>query len=181
MELPGYFRYATNISTDTIETLPPMGLLYIIGNSKHEIDFIDNRIKKYGFEELCEILMRYDIVGFGGTIFEIKEARRLSAHLLRNGKTTFYGGPNATVNWRLYLGYFSIIWRGEAELMFGQLTRAVADRRGLNEVPNIIWRHRDGHFVSNPRSQTRVDMNRLPLPPKEILTACLWRWMMCPI
>jgi len=118
MELPGYFRYATNISTDTIETLPPMGLLYVIGNSKRQIDFIDNRIKKYGFEQLCQILMQYDVVGFGGTIFEIKEARRLSAHLIKNGKTTFYGGPNATVNWRFYLGRFSIIWRGEAELMF---------------------------------------------------------------
>src|SRR3990172_45806 len=118
MELPGYFRYATNISTDTIETLPPMGLLYVIGNSKRQIDFIDNRIKKYGFEQLCQILMQYDVVGFGGTIFEIKEARRLSAHLIKNGKPTFYGGPNATVNWRFYLGRFSIIWRGEAELMF---------------------------------------------------------------
>ena len=48
MKLPRCFRYATNIATDTIETLPPMGPLYIIGNSKLPIDFIDNRIKKYG-------------------------------------------------------------------------------------------------------------------------------------
>jgi len=102
-----------------------MGLLYVIGNSKYEIDFIDNRVRKYGFEELAEKLMEYDIIGFGGTIFEIKEARRLSAHLIKNGKTTIYGGPNATVNWRLYLGYFSIIWRGEAELMFDKFIDGV--------------------------------------------------------
>ena len=125
MKLPPYFRYATNITTDILETLPPMGLLYIIGNSKYQIDFIDNRIKKYGLEELSEILMQYDIVGFGGTIFEIKEARRLSTHLIKNGKTTIYGGPNATVNWRFYLGYFSIIWRGEAELMFDKVIDSI--------------------------------------------------------
>lgn len=78
MKLPPYFRYATNISTDIIETLPPLGLLYIIGNSKFKIDFIDNRIKKYTFEELAGILAEYDIVGFGGTIFEIKQARHLA-------------------------------------------------------------------------------------------------------
>ncbi len=118
MKLPDYFSYATNISTDISETLPPLGLLYIIGNSKYNIDFIDNRIKKYSFEELSEKLMQYDVIGFGGTIFEIKQARQLSAHLMRKGKTTIYGGPNATVNWNLYLDYFSVIFRGEAELEF---------------------------------------------------------------
>jgi hypothetical protein len=73
-------------------------LLYIIGNSKYEIDLIDNRIKKYSFEELSEILMQYDIIGFGGTIFEIKQARQLSVHLIRKGKTTIFGYASVAVD-----------------------------------------------------------------------------------
>ena len=118
LELPSYFSYATNISTDINETLPPMGLLYIIGNSKYQIDLIDNRIHKYSFEKLAEILMGYDLIGFGGTIFEIKEARRASQYLMKRGKITIYGGSNATVNRNLYLGHFSIILRGEASFYF---------------------------------------------------------------
>jgi radical SAM superfamily enzyme YgiQ (UPF0313 family) len=131
MKLPDYFRYATNISTDISETLPPMGLLYIIGNSKYEIDLIDNRIKNYSFEELSKVLMQYDTVGFGGTIFEIKQARQLSKYLLTKGKTTFYGGPNATVNWNLYLGCFSVIFRGEAELVFDSVVDNIDDLEHL--------------------------------------------------
>lgn len=121
MKLPSYFRYATNILADISLTLPPMGLLYIIGNSRLDIDLIDNRVRKYDFEKLVDILNNYDVVCFSGTIFEVKQARRLSAYLMKQGKTTIYGGPNATVNWQLYLGYFNIIFRGEAEQIFDKV------------------------------------------------------------
>ena len=82
---------------------------------------------------------------------------------------TVVGGHHATLLPEdFFLPQVDIIALGEAELMFSQLARAVADRRGLNQVPNIIWRHRDGHFVSNPRVQTRVDMDKLPLPRRDL-------------
>jgi len=134
MKLPSYFRPATNISTDINETLPPLGLLYIIGNSKLKIDFIDNRIKKHSVEKLASLLMKYDIIGFGGTIFEIKEARQLSRYLMNKGKITIYGGPNATVNWNLYLGQFSIIIRGEAELVFDKIIQNINNLEKLGFI-----------------------------------------------
>jgi len=115
MSLPEYFDSATNLKRNSEKTLPPLGMLYIIGNSRHKIDLIDNRVNQYSFDELCEILTKYDIVGFGGTIFEIKEARRASQFLKRQGKVTIYGGPNATINWKYYLEDFTLICRGEAE------------------------------------------------------------------
>jgi len=87
MKLPSYFRYATNILADISLTLPPMGLLYIIGNSRLDIDLIDNRVQKYDFEKLVDILDSYDVICFSGTIFEVKEARRLSAYLMKQGKS----------------------------------------------------------------------------------------------
>ena len=57
---------------------------------------------------------------------------------------------------------------GEAELMFEQLVRAVANRRGVDGVPNISWQNRDGVFVRNHRSQGRVDLASLPMPRRDL-------------
>lgn len=159
MKLPPYFKYATNISTDITETLPPLGLLYIIGNSKFKIDFIDNRIKRYTFEELSRILAEYDIVGFGGTIFEIKEARRLSSWLMKQGRQTIYGGPNATVNWRLYLGYFNVIFRGEAELMFDRVVE------NIDNLENLGFTNLNGTHVNLQPFRVK-DLDGLKFPDR---------------
>jgi radical SAM superfamily enzyme YgiQ (UPF0313 family) len=121
MKLPKYFEYATNISTDNEKNLTPLGMLYLIGNSKYKIDFVDNRIHKFDYKTLCQRLSNYDIVGFGGTIFEIKESRKMSSELMKKGITTLYGGPNATANWNLYINMFNIIFRGEGEQVFDKI------------------------------------------------------------
>ena len=159
IKLPSYFKRATNISTDIKETLPPLGMLYIIGNSKYQIDFIDDRIEKYSFEELIHILMKYDIIGFGGTIFEIKEARRASQYLMKLGKITIYGGPNATVNWNLYLGQFGVIFRGEAELTFDQIIEH------LNSLEKIGFSKISGTYI-NKQPFRIMDLNKLKYPDR---------------
>ncbi|MBU0628102.1 MAG: B12-binding domain-containing radical SAM protein [Nanoarchaeota archaeon] len=131
IKLPKSFRYANNLAVHSNNTLPPLGLLYIIGNSKNKIDIIDNRIRRYSEDILFERLMKYDIIGFGGTIFEAKEARKVSRRLIKNGKTTIYGGPNAMVNWRLYTGEFTIILRGEAEMIFDKIIENIPKIEGL--------------------------------------------------
>lgn len=159
MRLPSYFAPAVNISTDIHHTLPPLGMLYIISNSRYDIDFIDNRIRKNDFQTISNILMQYDIIGFGGTIFEIKEARKLSQYLLQEGKTTIYGGPNATVNWNLYLGYFSVIVRGEAELMFDKIID------NINNLENLGFTMIKGTFVNLQTFRIR-DLDKLSFPDR---------------
>jgi len=60
---------------------------------------------------------------------------------------------------------------GEAELMFEDLAQAVADRRGLGEVPNIIWQDRNGQFVRNRLTETKVDMDAVPIPRRDLTEA----------
>jgi len=57
---------------------------------------------------------------------------------------------------------------GEAEVMFRELARAAADRRGLRGVPNILWRDRDGTFVRNALSDSRFDVSELALPRRDL-------------
>jgi anaerobic magnesium-protoporphyrin IX monomethyl ester cyclase len=165
MMLPSYFDSATNISTDASETLPPLGILYIVSNSKYNIDFIDNRIKQYKTDDLFNELLEYDVVGFGGTIFEIKEARKLSLELMSNGITTIYGGPNATANWKLYINCFNIIYRGEGEVAFDQIIENInsLEKIGLHQfektyINEKIYRNKDLNSLAFPdRSKINID------------------------
>jgi len=134
MQLPDYFNFASNISSTDDNMLPPLGMLYLLSNSRYEIEFIDNRIHRLDAEALYTKLCRYDIVGFGGTIFEIKEARTLSYRLLRDGIFTIYGGPNATTNWNLYLNYFSMIVRGEGEQIFDRIIDNIENKNNFSEL-----------------------------------------------
>ncbi|MBN1845968.1 MAG: radical SAM protein [Sedimentisphaerales bacterium] len=60
---------------------------------------------------------------------------------------------------------------GEAELMFRQLVQAVDAHQGLEQVPNIFRRDADGQFVPHPRLSTKVALDTLPLPRRDLTEA----------
>ena len=94
----------------------------------------------------------------------LQRAKSFSAEIF-----TAVGGHHATLMPHdFYVGQVDAVAIGEAELMFGELVRAVADRRGLDGVPNIVWQNRDGIFVRNHRSDDRVDLGRLPVPRRDL-------------
>jgi hopanoid C-3 methylase len=82
---------------------------------------------------------------------------------------TVVGGHHATLlPHDFFVPQVDAVAIGQAELMFAELVRAVADRRGLDGVPNIIWRNRDGVFVRNNHSEDRVDLANLPMPRRDL-------------
>jgi hopanoid C-3 methylase len=82
---------------------------------------------------------------------------------------TVVGGHHATLLPRdFFVAQVDAVATGQAELMFAELVRAVADRRGLDGVPNILWRNRDGIFVHNKHSEDRVDLANLPMPRRDL-------------
>jgi len=94
----------------------------------------------------------------------LQRAKSFSAEIF-----TVVGGHHATLlPHDFFVPQVDAVAIGEAELMFGQLVRAVADRRGLDGVPNIVWQNRDGIFVRNQRSENRVDLGTLPMPRRDL-------------
>lgn len=82
---------------------------------------------------------------------------------------TVVGGHHATLLPQdFFVPQVDAVAIGQAELMFGQLVAAVADRRGLDGIPNIVWQNRDGVFVSNNGSRGRVDLGSLPMPRRDL-------------
>jgi len=60
---------------------------------------------------------------------------------------------------------------GEAEVMFSKLVQAVEDRRGLQDVPSIVWQNREGAFTRNERSNSRIGLGELPMPRRDLTEA----------
>lgn len=78
----------------------PLGMLYLCSNIGHQVKFINNNIKRFTNEKLFQEIMEFksDIVGFGGTMMEWVQTRKVAKLLKEINIPTIYGGPNATVN-----------------------------------------------------------------------------------
>jgi len=145
MKLPKFFEKGSILQEPLL--LPPLGMLYILSNNSVEMDFLDNRVHGYNREQLSAILRKYELVGFGGTIFEVEEAIDMSQRLRKEGITTLYGGPNATVNWELYCQYFDIVARGEGE---GLLDEIVENFNNLSKVKGLVYKENGGTRINEP-------------------------------
>lgn len=136
---------------------------------EHDVRILDMRLDN----NLDSVLRKFwpEIVAVTALTPEVYAAQ----NILRQVKSfsseifTVAGGHHATLLPQdFFLPQVDAIAIGEAELMFGKLAQAVADRRGLNGVPNIIWRDRSGMFVHNDLSENRVDLGNLPLPRRDL-------------
>jgi len=85
---------------------------------------------------------------------------------------TVVGGHHATLLPQdFFLPQVDAVAVGEGESVFRELVRAVADRRSLEGVPNLVWQDRDGTFIRNPRFEEPVDLGNLPLPRRDLTAA----------
>lgn len=132
-------KFDNVIETRPKKTLIPLGMLYMVANSGLDIDFIDNRIEKVSTIALMIRLREYDIVGFGGTIFESDQAVVLSELLRRNGVKTIYGGANATVNFNNYLNDFDYIVTGEADRFDFNLKSKLTHLPRITDLDNLNY------------------------------------------
>ncbi len=59
---------------------------------------------------------------------------------------------------------------GEGEFVFPGLVAAIEAGQSLSEVPNLVWRNRDGRFVRNPRQMPAGrGLDNLPLPRRDLV------------
>jgi radical SAM superfamily enzyme YgiQ (UPF0313 family) len=136
---------------------------------EHEVRILDMRLDR----DLVSALTSFepDLVAVTTLTPEVYTAQ----DILREVKSfsgdifTVVGGHHATLLPQdFFLPQVDAVALGEAELMFRELAQAVADRRGLEGVPNLVWRDPDGAFHHNPRSPSRVDLGRLALPRRDL-------------
>ena len=132
-------------------------------STKRNVEIIDNRIKKLSVEELIDYLVDFDAVGFSGTIFEAREAVDVSRILRKEGILTIYGGPNATVNWDLYTGFFDIIFKGEGEKDFDRILDCAETGTFTKEFFEV-----NGTYINSKNFRIK-DLDALPFPKRELV------------
>jgi hopanoid C-3 methylase len=136
---------------------------------EHEVRILDLRVEN-GLEAVLQ-QFEPEMVAVTALTPEVYAAQQI----LRQVKSfsaeifTVVGGHHATLLPRdFFLPQVDAIALGEAELMFADLVRAVADGQGLDAVPNVIRRDRDGRFVRNHQADTRVNLDALPMPRRDL-------------
>ena len=136
----------------------------------HEVRILDMRVEA----NLAAVLQGFapEMVGVTALTTEVYAAQAVlrSAKEFAPDTFTVVGGHHATLAPQdFYLHYVDAIALGEGELVFPQLVEAVARRRGLKNVPNLVWRGRDGGFIRNARPEPVLEMDSLALPRHDLV------------
>ena len=117
--------------------------------------------------------LQFDVIGFSTMCSSFPLTLRLAQEIRRShpGATIVLGGPQASVVDEATLAAFAavdLIVRGEAEVTFPRLLRALPEGGDLSRIPGITYRHR-GTIVRNPNAPVIEDLDSLPLPAYHLL------------
>lgn len=124
-------------------------------------DSLDTVLREFGPEMVAVTALTPEVYAARNILRQVKS---FSSEIF-----TVVGGHHATLLPQdFFVPQVDAVAIGDAELMFRALVQAVADRRGLDAVPDVVWRDRDGGFVRNARSEARVDLDHLPLPRRDL-------------
>src|SRR3989344_945525 len=154
----------------------PTGLLYLAAHTRQNTD-AEIEVKDYRFEaamgnprNLANDLTRADIVGVSACTAESPDAFEILREAKKLGKTTVMGGiyPTFNVNDTLATGYVDYIVRGEGELSFTQLVKALNGKGDLRDVKGISFRVGETVF-NTPKQDLITDLDSLPLPAYDLL------------
>ena len=136
---------------------------------EHQLRILDMRLDK----RLDTVLREFEpeMVAVTALTPEVYAARDILQRVKSFSPEIFtvVGGHHATLLPQdFFVPQVDVVAIGDAERMFGDLVAAVADQRGLEAVPDVVWQDSGGSFVRNPRSEGRVDLGRLPLPRRDL-------------
>jgi radical SAM superfamily enzyme YgiQ (UPF0313 family) len=139
---------------------------------QHEVRILDMRLDA----DLRGALESFapDVVGVTALTTEVYTARDVLAGVKAFSPEIFtlIGGQHCTLMPEDFLiEPVDAAALGEGEFVFPQLIAALERDRGrLGDVPNLIWRDRDGRWVRNGRDMPRFrSMDSLPLPRRELV------------
>jgi radical SAM superfamily enzyme YgiQ (UPF0313 family) len=136
----------------------------------HEVAILDMRLQG----DLAAALEQFapDVVAVTALTTEVYAAQAVLAAAKAWAEEVFtvVGGHHATLLPEDFcLRSVDAICLGEGEFVFPRLIEALAAGRGLGNVPNLVWRDRDGRFVRSGRVFPPLDMNSMPLPRRDLV------------
>lgn len=160
----------------------PLGLAYIaavLRKEAIEVEVIDAAALDLNERELRDELLclRPDIVGITATTVMFSGAMRAAKIAKEATKAkVVMGGVHPTIMSEQVARQpaTDIVVRGEGEMTMLQLVRALQSDRSLVDVNGIAFR-REGEVIITPERSPIQDLDRLPLPARELFPFELYR------
>jgi radical SAM superfamily enzyme YgiQ (UPF0313 family) len=140
---------------------------------------VDMRLEPDGAFERVVGEFRPDIVGLTAFTSEAGAAKALAQRAKRVNPdvTTVWGGAHATMNVEDALSEqaIDVVVRGEGEITFPELTRAIAQEGPLERIPGIAFRT-NSHLVVTSNRELISDLDNLPFPDRSLVKDYLSRY-----
>ncbi len=169
---------------------PPLGLAYIAAALEREgieVKILDLVVFPYSRQLLESVLKNFAprIVGttavtmtFDNAINVIKEIKSIDPSI-----ATVMGGPHVTFCAKETMSLFpelDFIVLGEGEETIVELAGALDEGRDVSEVEGIVFRGKSG-IVDNGSRKTRIDIDSLPFPARDLLPLGRYRALGMPV
>src|SRR3989339_441310 len=164
----------------TKETMPPLGLAWLAAilreNGYNDIYIIDSVINKYDNKKVVEILKENgaDVIGLSfGT-----QNRFYAFELAKLIKEEFpsvplvVGGPHPTLtaaDTLKHIKVIDLIVRGEGEMTFLELTRAIDQKGDFKNIKGLSYRDSQGEIIHNSAREPIADLDKMPWPARDLL------------
>jgi anaerobic magnesium-protoporphyrin IX monomethyl ester cyclase len=163
---------------DTGIRLPNLGLASLAGNVDRDVaevriaDLVASARNPHTYLKRLISKFQPDVVGLSSMVFQYdnilefaREIKLLNPHI-----KIVLGGYLPTVNYREILHsadmkYFDFLIRGEGELAFNRLLKALKYKQNLDQVPNLSYRT-NGTIIHNPLTRL-ADLNTIDLPDRD--------------
>ncbi len=158
----------------------PMGLMYIdatLRRNGHSAEILDADIMALTIDEtVAEIVKRpAKVIGFSVMQRALPSVKLLAEKLKSRGVTAHVccGGFTATLSAKHILEQIPAIDSvvlGEGEATFSSLVQAIKESTDWDHFPGIAFRQNDKVVINQPA--TKVDVDALPWPSRDLLPVC---------
>jgi len=175
---PAPRSYITERGHETTGAYPPLGILYVMGYLKREgydCTLIDQHATKIPTTQVLERVKKIDpgIIGFN-TLTDINHGKRATfiAQIIKKWNPNIkiaFGNCHATFNHDRILKkypFVDICVRGEGEITFYELVRALEKNGDLKNVLGITYRD-NGKIIINSDRPLIKNLDDLPFPDRE--------------
>ncbi len=170
-----YFLAEDEAERRVMKPYPPLGLLYLSAwLKKHDlpVEVIDTTFSNRDRLQAELEQKQPDVLGIHCNMRTKFTVLWLIDFCRERGITTILGGPDASAQVEQFLRYGAdIVVSGEGEdALLAVLKRLPADgKHGLQEIPNVSFKTRQGQLVHNGRQTSKRRLDDFPFPDREAI------------
>ena len=166
-------------------TGPPLSLAYLASmvRDEHDVIIVDSIAEELTFDDVRKRIKKFDpdVVGITATTSMIPDAYKVAeiAKEINENVKVVIGGPHVTFlpdRTMEECKSIDFIVRGEGEITFKELIRAIEEGRDFKDIKGLSFRN--GKTINNPPRELIKNVDEIPVPsydllPMERYKACL--------